>query len=71
MVSKYYSNPKNPDVFQWQKKDGGIKPISYVFILGNADSAENPENELIKCIISKSYSLKFKNGLCAIYKLKK
>jgi hypothetical protein len=71
LVSKYYSNPKNPDVFSMTKKDGGIKPISYIFILGNVDNSENLENELIKSIISKSYILKFKNELCAIYKLKK
>lgn len=71
LVLKYYSNPKNPDVFSMTKKDGGIKPISYIFILGNMENSEHLENKLIKSIIRKSYILKFKNELCAIYKLKK
>lgn len=71
MISHFYSNAPNPDIFSLRQKDGKIQEIPYAVIFGTMPEDSDPDYQLIKPILDKSYSLIFQNDFCRLYQLKK
>ncbi len=69
LVESFYCHPTNPDLFTLQQKDGALKEIPYVVILGEADNETDENSQLIKSILDKSYQLIRYNDYCKLYRL--
>lgn len=71
MISHFYSNSPNPDIFSLRQKDGKIQEIPYAVIFGRMPDETDADYQLIKPILDKSYSLIFQNDFCRLYRLGK
>lgn len=71
MISHYYSNSPNPDIFSIRQKDGKIQEIPYAVIFGKMPNETDADYQLIKPILDKSYSLIFRNEFCSLYRIGK
>lgn len=71
MISHFYSNSPNPDIFSLRQKDGKIQEIPYAVIFGKMPDETDADYQLIKPILDKSYSLIFQNDFCRLYRLGK
>ncbi|MBK7093865.1 MAG: hypothetical protein IPH57_01890 [Saprospiraceae bacterium] len=69
MIGHYYSNPLKQEVFSLPQKDGKIKIIPYIVIIGKMQIESDPDFQKIKSILDSSYKLIFKNDLCLLYKI--
>lgn len=71
IISTFYSNSQNPDIFSLPQKNNKIKEIPYAVIFGKMPDETEEFFKVIKPILDKSYRLVYENDFCHLYHLEK